>query len=308
MDAGARTVHGATPGGGKTPLVSVVMPVYNSEAFLDASVGSVLRQTFKDFELICFNDASSDSSSEILHRYAEADSRVRVIDSPVNVRQGGGRNRAMGVARGVYVVFLDADDSLVPHALESCVDAARNHDSEAVFFDYLRVSPSRGESERVCQLGADASELGDDSLRRRIAERTTPVWSAMYALRVIRENELYFPENVFYEDNAVAAAIQLSARNPVKINEALYEYRCDNSSVTRSTNNPHFFDRTGSAVMLLDNMKRLGLYDRFQDEIDFMFTNQYFVHTVFGAIYRFDKAQTAKIKEVRAGIARYVPG
>lgn len=97
--------------------ISVIMPVYNAEDFLEDSIGSVISQTYANFELICFNDASTDNSSNILHRYAQADKRIKVIDSPVNVKQGGGRNRALSIAKGEYVIFLDADDKLDTDAL-----------------------------------------------------------------------------------------------------------------------------------------------------------------------------------------------
>lgn len=284
------------------------MPVYNAESYLDESIGSVLRQTWSDFELICFNDASTDGSIDILRRFAEADSRVRVIDSAVNVRQGGGRNRAFKDSKGRYVMFLDADDRLAPDALRRCVEAADSNESEVVFFDYERFSPSTGQTQAVCQLGEDAASLKGDTLRRRIARSTTPVWSAMYARGIISDNGLYFPEKVFYEDNAVALAMQLIGRNPVKIDAPLYGYRFDNASVTRSSDNPAFFDRIGSAVTLLGHLKRLGLYGRFRDEIDFLFFNQYFVHTVFGAIYRFTRVQTDRIRQVRATLPDHVPG
>ncbi len=290
-----------------SPLVSVIMPVYNAEEYLQESVGSVLGQSFSDFELICFNDASSDRSIDILRTFAENDNRVRIIDSKVNVRQGGGRNRAMGISRGRYIMFLDADDTLRYDALEKCTNAALASDAQCVFFDYSRFSPSSGEVCRVAQLGEDASSLHGDELRRRVIERTAPVWSVMYERTVIVDNGLCFPEGVFYEDNAVALAMQLSARNPVKIDEALYNYRFDNPSVTRSSNNIGFFDRIDSAVMLLGHLKRMGIYPQFPEEIDFLFINQYYVHTVFGAIYRFDRVQADRIRQVRCGICRYVP-
>ncbi len=76
-----------------TPAISVIMPVYNASAYLRESVGSVLGQTYGDFELICFNDASTDDSLAVLRSMSEADARVRIIDSAENVQQGGGRNR-----------------------------------------------------------------------------------------------------------------------------------------------------------------------------------------------------------------------
>lgn len=290
-----------------SPAVSVIMPVYNAERYLDESVGSVLAQTLADFELICFNDASTDRSLDILRRYAATDSRVRVIDSPVNVKQGGGRNRAIDAARGRYILFLDADDALTPDALAACTDAIGDTSAQCVFFDYVRYAPSTGGGDSVSPLGADAANLRGDALRRRVIARTTPVWSAMYAREVVTSHGLYFPEGVFYEDNAVALAMQLIAREPVKINRALYLYRVDNQSVSRSSNDLRFFDRIASAETLLGHLKRLGIYGQYADELDFLFTNQYLVHTVYGAIYRFDRPQTGYIRKVRRGIGLYVP-
>ena len=289
------------------PLVSVLMPVYNTEDYVEEAVRSVLNQTYRNIELICFNDASTDRSLEILETLAATDARMTVIDSPINVKQGGGRNRALKASGGRYVMFLDSDDALEPDAVESCVSTIAKDDSiDAVFFDWSLYYPSRGKKIRVEQLGKDAVRLTGDALRRRIIQRSTAVWSAMYDKNLIVENSLFFPEGVFYEDNAVALAIQLKAKNPVKIDRALYLYRQDNQSVMRSTNNMKFFDRIGSAVTLLSNLKRVGVYESFAPLIDYVFIQQYLEHTVYGAIYRFDRVQIDRIKEVREGIHRYI--
>ncbi len=204
-------------------------------------------------------------------------------------------------------MFLDSDDMLRSDAVEKCVAAAEGNGSEAVFFDYCRFSTLGSGETVICQLGEDAAGLRGDRLRERILERTASHVTAMYARSVIVDNDLYFPEGVYYEDNAVTLAMQIIAANPIKLNEVFYKYRFDNQSVTRSSNNLHFFDRIDSAVTLLGHMKRLGLYDRFKDLIDYQFINLYYVHTVFGAIYRFDKVQTAEIARVKAGILKYVP-
>lgn len=299
----------------KSPSVSIIMPVYNAEKFLNDSVGSILRQTESDFELICFNDASTDGSLAMLKDLVDKDfartgtgGRMRVIDSPVNIKQGGGRNRALREACGEFVMFVDADDALREDAVETCLKTAKKENADMVIFDYARFTSSPANlSERICQLGDDAAGLRGEELRRRVMQRSTPVWSAMYRKTLITGNNLFFPEKVFYEDNAVAPAIQLSAKNPVKINQALYLYRFDNASVTRSTNNYLFFDRLTSAVTLMGHLKRLGLYARYKDEFDFIFINQYFVHSIFGCIYRFDRVPRLRHNYIRKTISRYLP-
>ncbi len=290
------------------PSVSIIMPVYNAERYLDVSVGSVLAQTSPDWELVCFNDASTDTSAAILQKYAGADSRITVIDSPVNVKQGGGRNRAIRAAKGEYILFLDADDRLNKDAVKLCLNAARRYNADTVLFDYERFGADGAVLGAEPQLGEDAPALRRFELKKRIVRRPAPLWCGMYRRSLITENALYFPENAFYEDNAVALAIQLSASEPVKIDGALYGYRCDNVSVTRSTDNYRFFHRLASARILKGHLQRLGLYEPWRDEIDFLLLNQYYVHTVFGCVYRFGRVPMLRLRYVCATVERVIPG
>ncbi len=282
------------------------MPVYNAEAFLEHSIGSVISQTYENFELICFNDASTDNSIKILHQFSETDKRIKVIDSTINVKQGGGRNRAIALAKGEYIIFLDADDALAENALKQCVAAIHEFHADAVFFDYAQLTRD-GIQQTISPLGSDSSIISSDLLKRRLVMFPTPIWTAIYRRTLITDNNLYFPEKVFYEDNAVALAIQLSANNVVKINQTLYHYRIDNNSVTRSTDNYHFFDRISSAETLLNHLRRLRIDEKYPDEINYLITNQYLVHTIYGAIYRFTNVETDRIKQVRNGINKLIP-
>lgn len=278
------------------------MPVYNAERYLKCSVGSVLDQTFTDWELICFNDASTDGSLALLESYAASDNRIRVIDSPVNVKQGAGRNRGIREARGEYVMFLDADDSVRPETLSLCMAIARSHEADLVFFDYETIPGGT-----VSPLGRMASRLSGDELRKHVILHPSPVWSAMYKRSLITDNGLYFPEKVFYEDNAVALALQLSACNPVKIDAPLYGYHIYDSSVSHRMNDYRFFHRLSSAVTLKSHLQRLGMYDRWRDEIDYVLLNQYYTHTITGCVYRFDHVPILRQRYVRGTVGRLVP-
>lgn len=97
-----------------TPLISIIIPVYNAEKFLKRCIDSILNQSFKDFELILVNDGSTDSSGEICDFYGDHDERVRVF----HLRNGGpsrARNQGMDQARGKYITFIDADDYVNDH-------------------------------------------------------------------------------------------------------------------------------------------------------------------------------------------------
>ena len=115
--------------------VSVVIPVYNVEAYLPACLDSVLRQSLREIEVICVDDASPDNCPAILDAYAAKDARVRVIHLPENRQQGYARNRGIDAARGTYVYLLDSDDMIEEEALAELAGLADRESLDAVFFD-----------------------------------------------------------------------------------------------------------------------------------------------------------------------------
>lgn len=118
----------------RKPLVSIVMPVYNAELYLDESIGSLLAQTYKKLEIICVNDGSTDCSLEVLRRYAAEDSRVIVVDRE-NSGAGSTRNAGMEYVNGKYMCFVDSDDFLEGHAIERLVEISEANNTDAVIFD-----------------------------------------------------------------------------------------------------------------------------------------------------------------------------
>lgn len=122
------------------PLVSVVMPVYNSAATLGTSVRSVLTQTHSDLELLVTDDASSDGSMDLLREFARQDARVLPEVAPERGGAGRARNRSMKRARGDYVAFLDSDDLWLPRKLERQVAFAASGDAPLTFTSYYKMN------------------------------------------------------------------------------------------------------------------------------------------------------------------------
>lgn len=101
-----------------TPLVSVIMPVYNAARFLEAAISSVLSQTMEDWELLAIDDGSSDNSCQIAEAFAQKDPRIRFLPNPRNMGVSATRNRGIEAARGTYIAFLDSDDVWHPEKLQ----------------------------------------------------------------------------------------------------------------------------------------------------------------------------------------------
>ena len=123
------------------PVVSVVIPFYNAGPDLPACLQSIQRQTFADFELVAVDDASADGSAAILAKYGRSDSRIRPVTHRENRGSLAARLTGIREARGEFITFVDADDSLEPDALELAVQKARATGADLVHFGVKAVGP-----------------------------------------------------------------------------------------------------------------------------------------------------------------------
>ena len=127
------------------PKISIIIPVYKVEEYLPACLDSLLAQTFTDWEAICVNDGSPDNCGAILAEYAQKDSRIKVITQD-NQGVSVARNKAMEVAQGEYICFLDSDDELAPTFLQKMHQAITDTNSDMVWCDF-----QQGEVKQPCQ-------------------------------------------------------------------------------------------------------------------------------------------------------------
>ncbi|NDI77672.1 MULTISPECIES: glycosyltransferase family 2 protein [Psychrilyobacter] len=111
--------------------VSIVVPIYNAEKYLEKCIGSIINQSFKDFELILVNDGSTDNSLNVCNKYKNKDSRIRVIDKE-NEGSILTRRRGVNLAKGKYLMFCDSDDYVEKESLKKLVDEAEKHDLDIV--------------------------------------------------------------------------------------------------------------------------------------------------------------------------------
>ncbi len=184
------------------PFVSIIVPVYNVEATLRRCVESVLGQEYADFELILVNDGSRDGSGALCDAFALADSRVRVLHKE-NSGVSDTRNRAMAIAQGRYLQFLDADDWITPNATKLLVRAAEENQCDLVVSNFYRVV-----GDRVSSKG-DIDENGPltrEEYAAHMMENPADfyygvVWNKLYRRDIIEEHHLRMdPEISWCED------------------------------------------------------------------------------------------------------------
>ena len=124
----------------ETPLISVIMPLYNAEKYLEAALTSVQHQTYPNWELIIINDASTDGSALVARKFFSEDPRIRYENLSVNKGTAHCRNRAIHLAKGDYIAFLDSDDLWAPDKLELQLQFMEKRNCDVSFSSYLFVN------------------------------------------------------------------------------------------------------------------------------------------------------------------------
>lgn len=229
------------------PLVSVIVPVYNTENYLKRCIESVLSQTCGDFELILVDDGSKDSSPAICDEYAKTDSRIRVIHK-INEGPGIARNAALDTACGEYISYVDSDDWIKPEMLEKMVDAAKKYHADVVvcgysYFNGLEVKDAYiSEGFKLY----DRSSLMKDYLSTSCI--TPASWNKLFK-RVLFDNIRYPKMNVG-EDQYIMHEIFSRCNTGVHIGEPLYIQYIRPGSITKSKFNKNMLGVLESSLRL----------------------------------------------------------
>ncbi len=214
------------------PLVSVVMPVFNVAPYLDASIMSVLNQTYKNIELIIVDDASTDTGMNIIKMYELQDNRIKVINLEFNTLGGAGIPSNIGVdsAKGEYIAYADSDDILDKHAIEYMLDAALKHDAEVVIADFCNFS----DEARVVDVAYDKKRWSELPLDKSFSPKEygnvfklSPVpWRKLYNRKFLTSHDIRFPEgDYFYEDNPLHWFVLSKAKSVVMLDYVVAFHR-----------------------------------------------------------------------------------
>jgi glycosyltransferase involved in cell wall biosynthesis len=287
--------------------LSLIVPVYNVAPYLCRCLDSLVAQTVEDFEIIAVNDASPDGCLAILQEYAGRYPNVRVIDSKVNLRQGGARNLGIAASSGEFLGFVDGDDRVEPTMYEKLVRKALAEDCDVVDCDLLFTEAGKPP---YVALGNSPDQIGEATLERRRtwvlhAER---IVTKIYRRGLFLDNAISFPERLAYEDNPVGPLLLAFARRLGKVDEPLYVYYRNPSSTTTTNNSSHHFDRLETSRILLEEFKRRGLYETFKDEVEFRFAELFYINTMMICLHSFDPPELGRLIEIRDYMRTNLPG
>lgn len=243
------------------PLISILIPVYNSEKFLRGCLDSALVQTYSHLEILCVDDSSTDGSLGILKEYAARDKRVRVLE-PGHLGIAGVRALLIKEARGKYISFLDSDDELLPEFVSTLYEQAYLQKADIVrclyelldirdgkripceqkYKEFLRPVPSQNSAARI-QAALDDSQ----------------VWQKLIRTDFIRKHQIGFLQGAYSEDISFEILLYLLAQKIVFVDKHLYIYRVGNNQSLSAKKSAAAKGTLQNMIYVLDEVKNKGL-------------------------------------------------
>ncbi len=204
------------------PLVSVVMPAYKAEEYIEAAIGSVQAQTYENWELLVMDDCSPDGCGEIVKAMAEKDSRIRLVRNEKNMGVARTRNRGLDLCRGDYVALLDSDDLWRPTKLEKQLALAQKEKADIIYCSYAIID------ENGKQKCADYIVPAKTDLKKMLVRNVISCSAVM--LEKDTAQTYRFPTDYYHEDFALWLDMLRGGRKAVGQQEVLGDYRVHSGS------------------------------------------------------------------------------
>ncbi|MBQ6099341.1 MAG: glycosyltransferase family 2 protein [Methanobrevibacter sp.] len=256
-------------------MISVIIPVYNVENYLHVCLNSILKQTYRDFEVICIDDASNDSSLEILEYFHEKDSRIKILKNDSNRGQGFSRNRGLDVAQGKYVFFLDSDDWLSVNTFEILIKTSEKYNLDLLLFKnivYYEESHEFGMEEYYDMKFMEKFEREVfnqwDLDKTKLFDVPIGPCNKLYLKSFLDDYNIRFTDkNYIQEDNPFSCKAWINADRISFINKYFYNRRRRPDSIM-TLNNERLFDGIPISYMILDVfLENKEIYEYYKCEV-----------------------------------------
>jgi len=258
-------------------LVSVVIPVYNSEKYIDDCILSVLNQTYQNVEIIVVDDKSTDSSAEIIKLYAKKESNIKTIFLSYNLGVGNARNEGLKFCNGDYILFLDSDDWLSSNYIEKMVYSMEFNNSDVAIanvIDYYTNQISANYRYNFCDSHTIDNHYAFKLLSRSIGNNfyiTPMVGSKVIRKHLFKNKELKFLTNSSYEDDYFSFILFLNAKKISIVSEAKQYYRQRENSITHQFSK----NRINELLDCFNTLKKIlhnnSLFERYITEYNCFF-------------------------------------
>ena len=244
--------------------LSVIVPMYNVEAYIAQCLNSLAEQTLKDMEVLLVDDGAADRTTEIAKQFAETHSNFRYFR-----KENGGlsdaRNYGIPSAKGDYIAFLDSDDWVEPDIYEHMVNAIGDADVCVADLEYSYEDTSRN------FVMKGLSEQNADTVQKQALLSPLFAWNKIYKADLFRgEGGYRYPKGTWYEDHPVTTMIFAKAKDIAYLPETGFHYRQREGSIMSARNDKRIVQIFDVLAMVRENFRREGLYEKFLTELEYL--------------------------------------
>lgn len=249
-----------------TPKVSVIVPIYNVEPYIDECMRSLVTQTLHDMEIICVDDCGTDKSMDIVRKYADTDNRIKIIRNKQNIGLAASRNAGIAIARADYVMFFDSDDWVEPKMCKIMYDAITRDNTDVVMCGVNVVYEADTHHKKSDTGYFRVKRPGIFDVTENLIYQTCGIaCNKIFKRSIISEHGIRFPDGLKYEDVCFFNMYMLWAKKMSFITDKLYNYRRRAGSIMNQTFQQnainHAIDGMGTATWYYNYIKSHGLLD-----------------------------------------------
>lgn len=245
------------------PLISIIIPVYNVEAYIEHCIHNILSQTYRNLEVIIVNDGSPDDSIKIAKELTKDDPRFIYIDKE-NGGQSDARNAGLDIATGDYIFFCDPDDFMFEKSIENLYYASQLTEADIVVGSFCRFEegmfyfyPKPKDDELLSPLSARDAIQGMDSMEDYTLLRYSAVWGKLFKKHLF--DEIRFPKGKYAEDQFIMWRLYLASDVIVRYQLDVYAYRVNYKGLTQNYSLSHldFIEAIEERIQALMKMPEL---------------------------------------------------
>lgn len=255
------------------PKISIIIPVYNAEKYLNQTVESVTNQTYKDIELIFINDCSADNSLGILEEFAQKDGRIKIISNEQNSGAAVSRNNGLAIAQGDYLLFLDADDIFEPDLAESVLNRALPIDADVVIYNYDRTNGGKKINLKKQKFCSEEYFSPEKAAKEIFNFGPLNAFSKCFKRSFILENGIKFQDlkscnDVYFTMSALAFAKRIAI-----LDKVLVHYRADAQGNISSKRGRYYKNVLVAHNAIKDKLIEKGKYEIYKHSLVKAFKN-----------------------------------
>ena len=241
------------------------MPIYNSEKYLAKALDSIINQSYKNFELICVDDGSVDSSKEILYNYSLKDNRIITYRHPNNENKGISASRQLGTdkAKGEYFIHFDSDDWAEPKHLENMINFIVFTNSDIIYTDYTKEYSDNNKDNSIVNCCLNKQDL----IKCLITEEWFPcLWNKMIKTSFVKNNDIKFIKNINLAEDALFLLQILIKKCKIKyLPVSTYHYNLRNDSITHTIDKEYVKSEL-NAIKVIKNIVNNEKYNSYIKE------------------------------------------